>query len=123
MFLLRKNVFAMVNHRPFLPGHVVVCSRRPVPKIADLTEIETLDLFMSAQEVCKKLSALNNCVYDISVQNGKDAGQTVPHVHLHLVPHLAPNMEKRREDAEIRSEEDMAVEAGKYRTCFQQSAI
>lgn len=49
VFLIRKNVFAMVNHRPFLPGHVLVCSRREVPKLANLTEIETLDLFMSAQ--------------------------------------------------------------------------
>jgi bis(5'-adenosyl)-triphosphatase len=39
IFLSRKNVFAMVNHRPFLPGHVLVCSRRNVEKLNELTEI------------------------------------------------------------------------------------
>lgn len=33
VFLLRKNVYAMVNHQPFVPGHVLVCSRREVPKL------------------------------------------------------------------------------------------
>jgi diadenosine tetraphosphate (Ap4A) HIT family hydrolase len=28
IFLLRKNVFGIVNHRPFVEGHVLVCSRR-----------------------------------------------------------------------------------------------
>ena len=28
IFLLRKNVFAMINHRPSTDGHVLVCSRR-----------------------------------------------------------------------------------------------
>ncbi len=41
---------------------------------------------MSAQDVSKKLSAINNCVYNICLQNGKDSGQTVPHVHLHVLP-------------------------------------
>jgi len=37
IFLLRKNVFGMINHRPFAPGHVLVCSRREVGKLQDLT--------------------------------------------------------------------------------------
>ena len=74
---------------------------------------------MSAQEVAKKLSAINNCVYNVSVQNGKDAGQTVPHVHLHVCPDTL-GKEVRKEDGKIRTEEEMSVEAAKYRTCFEQ---
>lgn len=39
IFILRKNVFATVNLKPYSQGHVLVCSRRIVPKIQDLTEI------------------------------------------------------------------------------------
>ena len=39
IFLLRKNVYAIINHQPFVPGHVLVCSRKVVPKLSDLTEI------------------------------------------------------------------------------------
>jgi diadenosine tetraphosphate (Ap4A) HIT family hydrolase len=28
IFLLRKNVYAMINHKPFTAGHVLVCTRR-----------------------------------------------------------------------------------------------
>lgn len=58
IFILRKNVYAMVNHKPFAPGHVLVCSRREVPKLQDLTEVETIDLFMTAHEVCRKLQQI-----------------------------------------------------------------
>ena len=51
VFLIRKNSFAMVNHKPFTPGHVLVCTKRKVAKFQDLTEIETVDLFMTAREV------------------------------------------------------------------------
>lgn len=37
IFLSRKNVFAIINHKPYRPGHVLVCSRRNVPKLNDLT--------------------------------------------------------------------------------------
>lgn len=37
IFLSRKNIFAIVNHKPLFPGHVLICSRRIVPKLSDLT--------------------------------------------------------------------------------------
>jgi len=44
IFLRRNNTFAMVNIKPKLPGHVLVCNQRNVPKLEDLTEMETVDL-------------------------------------------------------------------------------
>lgn len=49
IFLIRKNAFAIINHKPYVKGHVLVCSRREVTKIQELTEIESIDLFMIAQ--------------------------------------------------------------------------
>jgi bis(5'-adenosyl)-triphosphatase len=37
IFLIRKNVFATVNRKPTVQGHVLVCAKREVPKIQDLT--------------------------------------------------------------------------------------
>lgn len=33
IFLIRKNVFGLINVKPFVKGHVLICSRRPVPKL------------------------------------------------------------------------------------------
>ena len=33
IFLIRKNVFGLINNRPFVKGHVLICSRRAVPQI------------------------------------------------------------------------------------------
>jgi hypothetical protein len=33
IFLIRKNVFGLINLKPFVKGHVLICSRRPVPKL------------------------------------------------------------------------------------------
>ena len=41
---------------------------------------------MTAQEVAKKLQTIYNMQYEMTVQNGRDAGQTVGHVHIHLCP-------------------------------------
>lgn len=37
IFLLRKNVFGLVNHKPYVPGHVLICSRKITPKFQELT--------------------------------------------------------------------------------------
>ena len=37
IFLLRDHIFATVNIKPFLPGHVLVCPKKAAPKLEDLT--------------------------------------------------------------------------------------
>lgn len=47
----------MVYHKPITDGHVLVCPRRKgVERLSDLTELETLELFVCAQEVAKFFS-------------------------------------------------------------------
>ncbi|XP_021279058.1 bifunctional bis(5'-adenosyl)-triphosphatase/adenylylsulfatase FHIT isoform X2 [Herrania umbratica] len=43
--------YAMVNLRPVVPGHVLVCPRREVKRFVDLTVDETSDLWLTAQRV------------------------------------------------------------------------
>ena len=79
--------FALVNLKPLLPGHVLVSPIRVVPRFADLSKEEVTDLFSTVQRVSRlvervfEASALN-----IAIQDGKAAGQSVPHVHTHIIP-------------------------------------
>ena len=75
---------------------------------------------MTAHEVCRKLQQIYKLEYQIFCPNGKEAGQTVNHLHLHLIP-LAQPAGLERKDDKVRPEEDMTREADRYRSCFQQA--
>ncbi|GAA5964434.1 hypothetical protein JCM21900_005743 [Sporobolomyces salmonicolor] len=84
----------IVNLKPLVPGHVLVIPRRVVPRFRDLTPQEVSDLFLSVHQVSKvieteyKAQALN-----IALQDGPLAGQSVPHVHVHIIPRRAKDFE------------------------------
>lgn len=84
-----------MNLKPLLPGHVLVCPVRRVARFNDLTTTEVTDLFVTVQRVSRmvervfKASALN-----IAIQDGVDAGQSVPHVHAHIIPRKINDLEK-----------------------------
>lgn len=75
---------------------------------------------MTAHEVCRKLQKIFKIEYQIFSQNGKDAGQTVAHCHLHLIPKKEDDEGglEREDGLPPRTEEDMAREAEEYRSCF-----
>lgn len=87
IFLLSPRSYATVNLKPLVPGHVLVIPRRNVERMNELSPEEISDLYQAVQAVGElvqrrhKKSALTICT-----QDGKDAGQTVPHVHVHVLP-------------------------------------
>lgn len=80
---------AFVNLRPLVPGHVLVSPRRVVPRTADLSPEERDDLWASALATRRLVlgrrgGAATTC--ELGVQDGAEAGQSVPHVHVHVSP-------------------------------------
>ncbi|KAL5203800.1 hypothetical protein ABZP36_008671 [Zizania latifolia] len=147
--------YAMVNLRPLLPGHILefhqrICYffykllfwsylQREVKRFADLSSDETSDLWVSAKEVGTRLEQYHNASsLTFAIQDGPQAGQTVPHVHIHVIPRKKGDFEKNDEiydaidvkerelkeklDLDIerkdRTMEEMASEANEYRTLF-----
>lgn len=49
IFILRQSVYAMVNIKPFKPGHVLVVPTRVELRLCDLSEKETLELWVTVQ--------------------------------------------------------------------------
>ena len=61
--------------------------RRVVPRAADLTSEEIADLWRLAHRCGPRLEAhFGASALTFAVQDGAAAGQTVPHVHIHLLP-------------------------------------
>lgn len=78
---------AFVNLRPLVAGHVLVTPRRIVPRMHELSEVEADDLWLLVREVQRLLQAkYKPRGFEFGVQDGKLAGQSVPHVHVHVLP-------------------------------------
>ena len=54
-----------------------------------MSQEENQDLFSTVHKVLSKVDNLTGSTL-VAVHNGKDAGQEIPHVHVHLVPR-SPN--------------------------------
>ena len=73
---------------PLAKGHVLVISKNHHQKIQDMSPEENSDLFSLVHLMISKVDALTGATL-VAVHNGKEAGQEVPHVHVHLVPRSA----------------------------------
>lgn len=72
---------------PVAPGHTLVIPRRHAGSFFELGDAERsamLGLLAEAQQEIAREFAPDG--YTIGINDGPAAGQTVPHVHLHLIP-------------------------------------
>jgi len=72
---------------PLTEGHTLVVPRRHEADLLALSGEEAADLWTLARRVCVELQAtLGADGFNVGVNVGTAAGQTVPHVHLHVIP-------------------------------------
>lgn len=85
-----------MNLKPLLPGHVLVSPRRIVPRFNDLSAAEVQDLFLTVQRVSRMVERVFSATsLNIAIQDGVDAGQSVPHVHAHIIPRKKHDLEHK----------------------------
>jgi len=70
---------------PLAKGHVLVIPKNHHQKIQDMSNDENTDLFSLVHLMISKVDSISGATL-VAVHNGKNAGQEVPHVHVHLVP-------------------------------------
>jgi histidine triad (HIT) family protein len=80
------DTFAFHDIAPQAPVHVLVVPRRPIPGISSaVPEDGPLlgRLLLAAAEVARTLGLARG--YRLVINDGQDGGQTVPHLHVHLL--------------------------------------
>lgn len=76
-----------MNLKPLLPGHILVSPLRVKPHLSDLTKDEISDLFLTVTRIQRTLKRVYKAdAFNVAVQDGVAAGQSVPHVHCHVIP-------------------------------------
>ena len=85
--ILKETVqsISFLDAFPLAKGHVLVIPKNHHQKIQDLSQDENADLFLLVHEMISKVDSVSGATL-VAVHNGIDAGQEVPHVHVHLIP-------------------------------------
>ena len=82
---------------PVSKGHTLIIPRRHVASFFDLTEAERQDVFRLAEEVKHVIDDLYHPDgYNIGINIGEAAGQSVFHVHLHVIPRYFGDVQNPR---------------------------
>jgi histidine triad (HIT) family protein len=79
-------VYGLYTHRPVVPAHFLVTPKRHVEKLEKLTQEELLQI----HALLNKIHNLSQKVfgtepYFIHQKNGKEVGQSAPHLHFHYI--------------------------------------
>ena len=77
---------AFKDINPQAPVHILVIPKKPLPKLADAsTEDQALlgHLLLTAKKVAEQAGLGNG--YRVVINTGEDGGQTVYHLHLHIL--------------------------------------
>jgi diadenosine tetraphosphate (Ap4A) HIT family hydrolase len=90
--LVLANDLAIVirDGYPVSPGHTLVIPRRHVGSFFEITDAERTAMLALLEQAKAGLDASHAPAgYNIGINDGPAAGQTVPHLHLHLIPRYA----------------------------------
>jgi len=77
---------AFKDINPAAPTHVLLVPRKAIPKLSDAT-VEDQQLLGHLMLVASKIAAQHGCgdAFRLAVNNGAAAGQSVFHLHLHIL--------------------------------------
>ena len=89
--------FAIRDRYPVSPGHTLVITRREVTDWFEATADEKLALMALVDEVKLALDReFSPAGYNVGFNAGAAAGQTVPHLHVHVIPRYLGDMDDPR---------------------------
>ena len=80
-------VLAFRDINPKAPTHVLLIPKKPIPRIAEATAEDQAalgHLMLKAGEVAEMLGLKQNG-FRLVFNNGRDAGEAVPHLHCHIL--------------------------------------
>ena len=89
--------FAIYDRFPVNEGHCLIIPKRHTSNYFDLNFAEQIDCFSLLNRVKEKIQKIYNPNgYNVGININEVGGQTVPHVHIHLIPRYKDDVEDPR---------------------------
>ena len=92
-----ENAIAIRDNFPVNPGHTLVVSKRHTADWFDASRVERDAIIDLVEQVKIALdSELQPAGYNIGINLGEAAGQTVMHIHVHVIPRVEGDVDDPR---------------------------
>ncbi len=81
-----EEAIAFHDVNPQAPVHVLIVPKRVIPRLAEASDKDQAllgKLLLTARDIAKKLDLTSG--YRVVINNGPDAGESVPHLHVHVL--------------------------------------
>src|SRR5262249_19369182 len=92
-----ESFIAVFDHFPVNRGHILLVSKRHITSPFELTRQEGADLVDSLSSVKILLQKrFQPDGYNIGINTGQAAGQTIPHLHIHVIPRYQGDVKEPR---------------------------
>ena len=82
-----EYAYSRLDGFPVSEGHCLVIPKRHVNSIDELSDVELKDLYTVLHQT--KILLIETYLpdgFNIGINEGEAAGQTIPHLHIHLIP-------------------------------------
>src|SRR5271154_1137355 len=82
-----EDFVAFPDINPQAPVHVLIIPKRCIPRLAEAGESDATMLgrmLLASKKIARQLGVLESG-YRLVINNGPDAGESVPHLHIHLL--------------------------------------
>jgi len=90
VILANTHAIAIPDGFPIAPGHTLIIPKRHIDSFFDATREEQTALLDLLTEMRHRLlTELSPAGFNIGINDGAAAGQTVMHLHIHLIPRYA----------------------------------
>ena len=87
IIMQNERAMALLDAFPLAAGHTLVIPKSHYSRVQDMSQEDALAVFEVAWKVAGAVeSGSQASASTIAIHNGREAGQEVPHVHVHIVP-------------------------------------
>ena len=79
------DTMSFLDAFPVAKGHTLVIPKAHFPQIQDMSDVVNQKLFNTVHKIMPKIDSIKGSTL-VLIHNGKDSGQEIMHVHVHLIP-------------------------------------
>ena len=112
------DTLAFMDLMPQADGHVLIVPKEPAETLLELSEEGAMAAIRTTRRIAIAVKkALGVEGLHVAQLNGAAAGQTVPHIHFHVIPHATGTV-LRMHAAQRAAEDDLKAMAERIKACL-----